>query len=256
MAVILLCSATGAPGVTTTALGLTLTWPRDVLLADCDRDAGQAVLAGYLQGHDAAGCGLLEVAREHRQGRRLGTDLVQRSLPLAETPVRRRFLPGFTRPATAALFAPVWASLADAFAELSAAGIDVVIDLGRIGATGLPRELVQVAQHVLLCTRTTLRALAAARLHWAQLTEQVEGSAGSAAAGLLLVGEGHPYRASEIADLFGEPVTGTVAFDRIAARALSDGAATRRRLERSALMRSCGQLAGTLSEQTVLEVAR
>ena len=34
MAVITLTSATGAPGVTTAALGLALTWPRDVLLVD------------------------------------------------------------------------------------------------------------------------------------------------------------------------------------------------------------------------------
>ena len=36
MAIIVLTSAGGSPGVTSTALGLSLTWPRPVLLADCD----------------------------------------------------------------------------------------------------------------------------------------------------------------------------------------------------------------------------
>ena len=44
MAVLVLCSPVGSPGATTTALGLALGWPRDVLLADCDRDPSQAVL--------------------------------------------------------------------------------------------------------------------------------------------------------------------------------------------------------------------
>lgn len=52
MAVIALASATGAPGVSTAALGLALTWPRHVLLADCDREPAQAVQAGYLRGMD------------------------------------------------------------------------------------------------------------------------------------------------------------------------------------------------------------
>ena len=50
MAVVLLASATGSPGVTTTALGLALAWPRHCLVADCDRDPSQAVQAGYLRG--------------------------------------------------------------------------------------------------------------------------------------------------------------------------------------------------------------
>ena len=45
MAILLLASASGAPGVTTLGVGLALCWPRSVLLADCDPGAHQAVLA-------------------------------------------------------------------------------------------------------------------------------------------------------------------------------------------------------------------
>ena len=42
---IALCSAKGAPGVTTSGLALTLSWPRGVVLAELD-PAGGDVLAG------------------------------------------------------------------------------------------------------------------------------------------------------------------------------------------------------------------
>ena len=42
MAILILTSAGGSPGVTTLAVGLALTWPRPVLLADCDPGAHQA----------------------------------------------------------------------------------------------------------------------------------------------------------------------------------------------------------------------
>jgi hypothetical protein len=50
MSLIVLASASGSPGVTTTALGLALTWPRPVLLVEADPTGGSAVAAGYLRG--------------------------------------------------------------------------------------------------------------------------------------------------------------------------------------------------------------
>ena len=50
MAVIVLVSAAGSPGVTTTAVGLALTWPRPVLLVEADPTGGSAVLAGFFRG--------------------------------------------------------------------------------------------------------------------------------------------------------------------------------------------------------------
>ena len=66
MAILLLASTGGSPGVTTLAVGLALTWPRPVLLADCDPGAHQAILAGYLGGRSTGGKGLLRVAEAHR----------------------------------------------------------------------------------------------------------------------------------------------------------------------------------------------
>ena len=44
MAVIALASASGSPGVTTTALGLALLWPRPVLLVEADPTGGSGAV--------------------------------------------------------------------------------------------------------------------------------------------------------------------------------------------------------------------
>ena len=49
--VVALASASGSPGVTTTALGMALLWPRPVLLVEADPTGGSGLLAGYFRGH-------------------------------------------------------------------------------------------------------------------------------------------------------------------------------------------------------------
>jgi hypothetical protein len=71
MAILVLGSVSGSPGVTTLAVGLALAWPRRIVLADCDPGAHQAVLAGYLAGRRSGGRGLLRVAEAHRDRRPL-----------------------------------------------------------------------------------------------------------------------------------------------------------------------------------------
>ena len=115
MAVVLLASATGSPGVTTTALGLALAWPRHCLVADCDRDPSQAVQAGYLRGMDNGGRGLMSLAHLHREGTPLAPELWRHTLPLTQAGDReRRFLPGFSTAGASRLFEHVWDTLGEA----------------------------------------------------------------------------------------------------------------------------------------------
>ena len=134
MAVIVCTGAPGAPGVTTSALGLALTWSRDILLADCDREPSQSIQAGYLRGLDHGGRGLAALARLHRENRPIAPELWRHSIPLDESgEVGRRFLPGFSVPAAVRLFDVVWPELSDAFASLDAQGVDVLVDAGTVG---------------------------------------------------------------------------------------------------------------------------
>lgn len=239
MAIICLASATGSPGVTTTGLGLALNWPRDVLFADCDRDPAQVVQAGYLRGYNFEGRGLLALSRLHREGRALAQEVWLQSVPLTSEPgPERRFLPGFNHPASAGLFLGVWPSLAQSFVELGQSGRDVIIDCGRVGREGLPPALVAASDVVLLVVRSSLRALAALRLHLPGVLDQAEGLSGHAEVGLLVIGEHQPYSAAEISQALRQPVWASVISDPAAAAVLSDGEHTIKRYQESTLPRS------------------
>lgn len=275
MALIVLTSASGAPGVTTAAVGLTLTWHRSVLLVDADPGAHQAVLAGYLGGQLATGKGLQRVAEAHRDRRPLLEVVSDETVPLTaadhardgterpdppdvpdvaqhQAPASgpsRRLLPGFARPANAGLFGPVWPDLSDAFVGLEAAGIDVLVDAGRMDRQGLPQPLVDRADLVLLVTRSNLRSLAAARTYAALLREQSRMAGGERNLGVLVVGEGMPYGSREIGRLLEIPVLCVLPDDPSNAAAFSDGAPRSRRFDRSALVRSLHHAVGDLTTQ-------
>lgn len=250
MAVIALASATGAPGVSTAALGLALTWPRHVLLADCDREPAQAVQAGYLRGMDPGGRGMMALAHLHREGQPLGPEVWRQTLPLTEEgEVQRRFLPGFTTPGAARLFEHVWPTLGDSFEQLGAQGVDVLIDAGRLSSSGLPLGVLAAADAVLLVVRTSLRSLAAARIHLPTLTDQVQSMPRPTGAGLLVVGPGRPYSSAEIAAHFALPAWAEIPWEPKAAMVLSDGAPEPRRFFEGAFMGRFRADAKALSER-------
>ena len=92
---------------------------------------------------------------------------------------------------------------------------------------------------------TNLPAVAAARARLNLLREDlsVTGAAGRLDAplsslGLLLVGEGRPYSAKEIAAACGVPVVASLAWDPASAEVLAAGATPGRRFEASPLVRS------------------
>jgi hypothetical protein len=250
VAILVLTSSGGAPGATTLAVGLALTWPRPVLLADCDPGAHQAVLAGYLAGHSAGGKGLLRVAEAHRDRRSLQEVVIDQCLPLtSEDDHRRLFLPGFTRPGSAAHFLSVWDDLAETFDRLGEVEVDVIVDGGRMGTSGgLPQALLERSALTALVLGSSLRSVMSARVHLPALTEGRR-SAGDARGptGLVLVDPGHPYGASEIGRALGTEVLAQVPRDPAAAAHFSDGEPQHRRFETSPLVKALRGTASTFA---------
>lgn len=245
MAIFVLVSAGGSPGVTTTGLGLALTWPREVLLADCDRHPNQAVLAGYLRGVPAGGRGLSGLAQTYR-AQLLATSerLVDQTVPLDANPTRpRRFLPGFTNPGSAVLFDRFWPQLVAQFDDLHAHQSDVLVDSGRLEADGLPEPLLARARKVLVLTRSDLPALAALRIHLPDLRAAV--AASTAELELVVVGGGRPYPATEIAHQLELPLAADLAWDPTTAAVLSQGDPPPKKLVERPLWRGCHGLATT-----------
>lgn len=249
MAIIALTAAGGAPGATTTAVGLALCWPRSVILVDADPGAHQAVLAGFLAGQDPGGRGLVRVAEAHRDRRPLREVIIDQSIPLAVSAgPRRLFLPGFAKPGNARLFAGVWPELIEAMRRLDEYGIDVIIDLGRGSADGLPASLTESADLIAVVLRSSLRSIMSTRVLLTTLDDQTVLTGGSVNLGLVVVGEGEPYSSREIATALGRPVRAGLALDPSAAAHLSDGEPRPRRFERSPLTRSLQTTAQALRD--------
>jgi hypothetical protein len=258
MAILLLTSAGGSPGVTTLAVGLALMWPRPILLADCDPGAHQAVLAGYLAGRSAGGKGLLRVAEAHRDRRPLREVVLDQTVPLSsEDGNRRLFLPGFTKPGSASHFGAVWEDLAEALDRLADVDIDVIIDCGRMGPTGPPAPLLERSALTAVVLNSTLRSIMSARVHLPTLGDHPRLTATDRRdLGLIVVGEGQPYRSNEIAKALELPVITSIAHDRQTAAHLSDGRPRHRRFEVSPLVRcirdASSQLSSTLQRSAEL----
>lgn len=247
MAVLALTSCSGSPGVTTLAVGLALSWPRAVLLADCDPGAHQAVLAGYLAGRSANGKGLLRVAEAHRDRRPLREVVIDQCLPLAEQGTHRRlFLPGFARPTSAGHFGAVWEELSDAFDRLDEVDIDVIVDLGRIGPLGLPPALLERTALTGVVLTSNLRSVMSARLNLTAVTDGQD-PRGRDRLGLVLVDEGRPYGAGEISRALGVPVVASVPRDVESAAHFSEGTPQGRKFESAPLVRGVRAAASTLA---------
>ncbi len=262
MSTFVLASVSGAPGVTTTALGLALSWPGDVVLVDADRSAPHTVAAGYLSGRGTHGLGLQGVLQAYRERRALPAALAANGLPLppapvpprsaAESPVgERRFVPGFGHLGSVDLFETVWGPLLDA---VRGEGPDLVVDAGRLGHHGLPSGLAAGADVVGLVCRTSLVSLAALRLHVAPLLD----AAAPGRVGLVLVGPGRPYGAREVSEQFGVGVLAEIPWEPRAASELSDAGALPTTWARQPLARAYARTAASWRERANqgLEAAR
>jgi hypothetical protein len=227
-----LVSAGGSPGVTTAALALSLGWPGQVILAECDPSGGD-ILAGLFAGHMPARNGLLVLAIEAGQNPDAAATALWPQLIELDDERGRLLLAGISDPRQGTALAPVWPVLA---ATLAAQPADVIADCGRLDASGGPGALLAAASLVVLVLRPTLRQVSKARARVEMLTQLLGGSGRVA---LLLIGEGtHPPR--EISRALGVPVAGSLPYDAKAAAVLSDGVGSRRGLQARPLIRAAG----------------
>ncbi|GAA2028598.1 hypothetical protein GCM10009740_17780 [Terrabacter terrae] len=213
MALIVLTSASGSPGVTASAVGLALAWPRPVLLVEADPTGGSSVFAGYLRGQTAPTASLIDLALAHRNGQ------MEQAIP-------------------APSLVPLWEPLAAALKGLERTGQDVIVDAGRLGLHGYPEPLLYAADLCLLVVRSDLVSLAGAR-SWA---ETLRGGfvrvGGSASLAVLMVGEGDPYSRREVHKVLQVPVIASLAGDSAAAQVFGRGANAPRKFNTSPLVRS------------------
>ncbi|QLQ10083.1 MAG: hypothetical protein HZY75_06430 [Nocardioidaceae bacterium] len=230
MAVIALTSAAGSPGVTTTALGLSLLWPRPVLLVEADPTGGSGLLAGYFRGTREYVAGLIDLALTTSNVHDVLAEVSQR---IDGTEVS--FVAGTRSHAQASALRDLWQPLAVELAELESTGQDVIVDAGRLGLVGSPEPLLANADLTLLLTRTSLPALSAVR-SWAESAHR--GTFGWQQAGIVVVGERQPYGAREVSGVLNMPVTASLADDPESAAVFHRGSPLPKRFDTGPLARS------------------
>lgn len=240
MAVIALTSASGAPGVTTTAVGLALLWPRPVLLIDADPSGSSAIPAGYFRGAREYDGGLIELAYSPAE--------VADSLPDVIRPIagsHASLVAGVRTPSQAGALRDLWDPLSNALAGLDEAGQDVIVDAGRLSLQGTPGPVLASADVTVLLSRSSLPALAAAKTH----AEAIQKTGGWRCPAIILVGEGQPYRAHEVSRVLGLPVLSTIADDPTSAAVFTYGQPPGRGFDGSKLIRTLRATISSLQAQ-------
>lgn len=214
--IITLVSASGAPGVTTTAIGLAVRWPRPVVLVEADPKGGSGILAGYFRGQ-VDHPGLIELVMAHR------ADVFAETLPRLLLPVdgtQASVLVGTRSHEQAGGLTVLWPPLEEALRDLDSTGTDVILDAGRLGAPASPTPLINGSDITLLVMGSDLPSLAANR-SWAALLAADDGP--GHVVRVLLVGPGEPYGAGEVSKALGLPALASIDRDPRLARVFSHG---------------------------------
>ncbi|MDO5494306.1 MAG: hypothetical protein Q4G64_01165 [bacterium] len=247
MALITLASAKGAPGVTTAALGLAMNWGSPVLLVEADV-SGSSILAGYKKGEIPHDRGIVPLAVAQMQMSLIDAIWTQ-TIELKKDVL---LLAGFANPAQSGAIGSLWGDLGSAFRSLEAASVDVIVDLGRVGARVDEREaLITLADHHLLLTRSSLASVYTTREFAQRYSKVAEVAADILGTATVVVGPGRPYGAREIAKTCGLPLAGDIAWDPKSAVVYSQGVAEPRNFASRPLNRSLGALGSAVRERIV-----
>lgn len=233
MTAIAFASCHGAPGVTTTVVGLAAAWPgpRRPLVVEADPDGG--VLAARFEDLRADRT-LAEVAVEARR-------TYDHDRLLAAARLLWGAVPVVVAPPSAEQSAAALATAGERLgAGLAGADDPVLVDLGRLTTRSSALAMARAAAVVVLVAQAGFEDAAAL----VPRGDELRGA--GCRLGLVVVGR-HPYRPEELAAATGVELLGCLPADAAAAASLAGGRSSDRRLRRSLLWRSLVDLASRLA---------
>lgn len=199
-----LISASGSPGVSTTALGLALTVPTQrVLLVEADPIGGSPVHAGFLGGTREAAAArenrslinLVDPARRGAVAEAFGHQVVP--IPTDDPDADAWCVPGLRTSAQADAMKETWAPLGAHLSLLARSGATVVVDAGRIGHRAGPENLIRQSDLIIIVTRPTIPAVEVLCGSLPPLRELLRRHKSPAALGLITIGD-TPYGPGEV----------------------------------------------------------
>lgn len=157
MPVHILTSLSGAPGVTSTALTWAQVSTRPTLVIEVDPAGGSPMLCIAWQGAKPHTRSVLDLA--HFPAHEYVERIWELAMPLPQNPERAWLVPTVGTATQMRSLQTVWSALGEALAQIGREGVDVLVDLGRLGSAGATAQLWSQADTVLVFTDTTLQAL-------------------------------------------------------------------------------------------------
>jgi hypothetical protein len=252
-------SSKNSPGATTTALALTLAWPRPAVLAELDPRGGD-ILWGYGRGQNVGGAGLLRLqltSRSHSPSESVWSEVIELPVPAPVRTLgvdgRRWWLPGLTEPRQVGTVN--WALVVRMLRAVDD-GADVVADCGSVygNPERAPKAAWAGADLVVLTVRPTLAGVHAAR-NAAQILREDLMTSGLGPDRLVsvVVGCAYGYPLSQVVDELQDcaPVLGDLPYDPDAADTLAGLRDQRPRFARSSLLRHAGKVAALIGSRVL-----
>lgn len=239
MAVVLFASATGSPGVTTTALATTVQRHRAALLIEADLSVTSSVLAGYFRGEQHHTHGLTELLTLAASWNLTEVTALGQRVNLGTE--HRDVIPGFSSLRAGVGSQEFWGQLAHVLPRISDAEHDVFIDAGRWHIDDDRQPLANVADLTVFVLRRRLPDIVAC----VQLLQALTAGRRHALDGFaaVLVGsDEQDYTRKEIEAQLGIRVLADLPHDRVSAQVYSLGAEKPRRLQNRPLPRAITSL--------------
>lgn len=247
MRTITLLSAKGAPGVTTTVVGLALAWAhaspgRSALAVDADPVGGDTA-AGILRGGLPVNSGMLALATSRNVPAAEAVDAASVHLSHDGS---ARLLAGVPDGARSAALSLAWDRLVEASPDLAAERTDIVVDAGRHDPARPAGPWLTAADLAVLVVRPTLPAVAAAK-RLATAWKASDSATAGVPLRLLVVDSPSPYGVHEVAAAVGLAPVGVLPHQPEHARVHSEGTTPGRGFSRSAYWRALHHVAGDLA---------
>jgi hypothetical protein len=241
MAVGAFSTFTGTSGVTTAAFAAGVHWPRPVLVIEADISNVGSAMTGFFRSNLNSSAGMHQVSLAQSRGVLNLEALLDPefeisipvhalppipSMPLPSLPAEHRMwvIPGYRDLRTVEGVQAVWNHLPALFPQLHDRGIDVLIDLGRLGRNDPRLPVVDAADQVVVLATTTMSDLN--RLHkrfrLPDLQERIRGLGQSRYSLLLTDAPAEAVAPTE----FGHavlPVLGLLPFDPVGAAVFAHG---------------------------------
>lgn len=247
MAVIVMASVAGAPGVTTSAVALTFAWHRPMLLVEADISKTSAVLPGYLRGQYDHSRGMTHLAVAQRNNQLNAAEIMSQRIDMAEG---KSVILGFNNIVAGQGTTALWGELGTTLSTMDGAGMDVIVDLGRLAANDVRTPLLQMADSVLLVMRPVLPEIAAAAAQVPALQETLTLAGHRDHLEVLLVeAPFETWSRSEIAKVLNVNVATEIKHDPRGAAVYFAGMTKPNKFERSGYQRSIVSAQATITQR-------